>query len=103
MSMTLEEFLRDALAFLDAKSRRKPPARTLQWGHGPDDVDLMGERTAEHAAELLVDARAWKAAEFDAGFGWISGDPEYGGGGLPVEFDEAYADLRRQFDVPDLS
>jgi alkylation response protein AidB-like acyl-CoA dehydrogenase len=44
--------------------------------------------------------RAWRAALWDAGFAWISGPPEYGGRGLPRNYEAAFISLSRKFDVP---
>src|SRR5690242_13445212 len=101
--MSLNDFLDEARAFLESRATRKPPAQVLVWGEGSDNVDLLDERTSDDDVRMLAQARAWKAAEFDAGFGWISGDPAYGGRGLAVVFDEAYTQLRSEFVIPDLN
>jgi alkylation response protein AidB-like acyl-CoA dehydrogenase len=45
-------------------------------------------------------ARAWQRSMFDAGFGWITGPPEFGGGGLPAAYLRAYQAVERRFDTP---
>ncbi len=56
------------------------------WGQGSDSVSLFPERTPEQQAADLAEARAWAQVVFDAGFGWITGPPAYGGRGLDREY-----------------
>ena len=76
-----EQFEADARAFLDAHATKRP-AGDLRVGQGSDSVGLFPERTPEQEAADLEAAQAWAQAVFDAGFGWITGPPEYGGRGL---------------------
>jgi acyl-CoA dehydrogenase len=97
---TLTEFCAEASEFLEANATRRVEDR-LEWGHGSDRVSLLEEKTPEQEAAELATAKAWKACEFDAGFGWISGPTEYGGRALPPEFERAYRELGAGYALPD--
>ena len=62
----------------------------LRVGRGFGERGLFPERTPEQDAADLAAARAWAQTVFDAGFGWISGPPAYGGRGLPREYQRIY-------------
>ncbi len=96
----LEAFERRALAFLAANARRRSPAKATVWGEGSDSVALLEEATPEEQREQLDAIRVWRAKEFDAGFGWLSGPAEFGGGGRPPAIERRYFQLRRLFEVP---
>jgi hypothetical protein len=51
------------------------------------------ERTPEQEAADLTAARVWAQTVFDAGFGWITGPVEYGGRGLPREYQRIYGSV----------
>lgn len=95
-------FIAEATAFLEANAERRP-ARTdeFTWGQGTDEVRLVGGRDDGKEDERLAAARAWRAKVFDAGFGWLGGPVEYGGGGRNPELDRIYRSLEADFDVPD--
>ena len=40
---------------------------------------------------------------FDAGFGWISGPTEYGGRGLPTEYQRIWGRVASNYRTPSLS
>ncbi|MCX2931746.1 acyl-CoA dehydrogenase family protein [Mycobacterium sp. CVI_P3] len=61
-------------------------------------VSLFTSRAAELAA--VPTARQWRAAKFDAGFGWLTGPREYGGAGLPEEYEHHYLDVELDYEVP---
>jgi alkylation response protein AidB-like acyl-CoA dehydrogenase len=90
-----------ARTFLDSVAERR--------GHGrqqdePDRIGLLPERPdPAEERRMVAAAKAWKAAEFDAGFGWITGPPELGGAGLGPEYAAAYRQLRTHYRIPDLS
>jgi alkylation response protein AidB-like acyl-CoA dehydrogenase len=99
---TSEQFRAEALAFLQANAA---PHRevSLGWGEGSDRVELFPERTPEEEAAELAEAKTWRARVYDAGFGWISGPPEYGGRGLPRDYERIYQGLEGGFDVPSIA
>jgi alkylation response protein AidB-like acyl-CoA dehydrogenase len=98
----VEAFEREALAFLDANSTRKPVSSlSARWGDGDDSMSLLEvhhDRVSE--ATDLRRSRAWRAKVFDAGFGWLSGPREYGGAGRSPILDERYRMLESAYDVP---
>jgi len=97
-----EQFELDARAFLDANATHRNDERFV-WGQGSDDVSLLPERTPEQEAAELAEARTWAQTVFDAGFGWISGPPAYGGRGLPREYGRIYAATAADYATPSLS
>lgn len=95
-------FVDEATAWLEANAQRRPPPTERAWGEGADDVRLMSA-TEDEAAVALEEARTWRRKVFDAGFGWVGGPVEYGGGGRHPELDGVYEELEAEFDVPDQS
>lgn len=98
-------FDRRALSFLRANAAPRRPAGHREWGHGSDRVALhvVSNKDLETQHAELGAARRWRALVFDAGFAWLDGPVEYGGGGLPTAFARRYRELERAFDVPDLA
>ena len=99
--ITVDDFRAECLAFLEANASPKAEATAFVWGEGPDDAALFEEvdRDAERAE--LAEAKAWRARRFDAGLGWITGDPELGGRGLTRRHEQVYNEVESRFDVPD--
>jgi len=60
-------------------------------------------KTAEEEAAELVAAKEWKAKEFDAGFGWITGPEEYGGRALTAEYERRYREISGGYKTPSTS
>ena len=103
---TLDEFRDEVTAFLDANAARKKEVSADQkfvWGEGDDDVAVLEEQTREQELADLAEAKVWRAKRYDAGFGWITGPPEYGGRGLAVAYERAYANLEGSYAVPNQS
>lgn len=94
----LDDFLARATRFLDAAAPRRQRESAPPEGIG-DRVALFSGSTAEDVDR----ARAFQRALFDAGFGWITGDPALGGAGLPVSFEKAFARLERNYVIPSKS
>ena len=86
--------------FLDATVTPKDAERKFVWGEGSDNVAMFEERTREEEDAVIAAARAFRQARFDAGFGWITGPPEFGGGGLGKHFQQAYDAVESRYDVP---
>ena len=99
--ITRDEFRAEATAFLEANAKRRVEA-TQVWGQGSDEVSIFPERTPEEDAVMLAEAKEWRAKVFDAGFGWISGPEEYGGRGLPRDFERVWQGLESDYDVPSI-
>jgi alkylation response protein AidB-like acyl-CoA dehydrogenase len=98
----LTEFLAAAEAWLEAGYSRLATEERgrFRWGEGSDEVRVFQEPDPDEEAEAMPRIRAWRAALWDAGFAWISGPPEYGGRGLPRNYEAAFISLSRKFDVP---
>ena len=99
--ITLAEFEKEALAFLEANVERRPVEKAFVWGEGSDN--FYREKDRQQEADNAAEAKLWRQKKFDAGFGWISGPKEYGGRELSPAFDRAYSQLESQFRVPDQS
>jgi alkylation response protein AidB-like acyl-CoA dehydrogenase len=99
--ITLAEFEKEALAFLEANVERRPVEKAFVWGEGSDN--FYREKDRQQEADNAAEAKLWRQKKFDAGFGWISGPTEYGGRQLPPAYDRAYSQLESQFRVPDQS
>ena len=99
--ITLAEFEKEALAFLEANVERRPVEKAFVWGEGSDN--FYREKDRQQEADNAAEAKLWRQKKFDAGFGWISGPAEYGGRELSPAFDRAYSQLESQFRVPDQS
>ena len=96
----LETFEQQAREFLDANVRKKEAERKFVWGEGSDKVAMFEERDRSDERNDLHRACEWRAKKFDAGFGWITGPAEYGGGGLPNAYEKAWNTLEAQYQVP---
>jgi alkylation response protein AidB-like acyl-CoA dehydrogenase len=97
--IALEDFINEARAFLDANAEPRTEQKFV-WGEGSDRVGILDEKTpAEEAAEVRA-AKDWKAREFDAGFGWITGPVEYGGRDLGADYQRGYVDLQARYAIP---
>jgi alkylation response protein AidB-like acyl-CoA dehydrogenase len=96
-TVTEQDFRAEAAAFLDAHATRRGEAKEFVWGQGSDNVSILEEKSAEQEAAELRAAKEWKATEFDAGFGWITGPEEYGGRALPASYDRAYRELASHY------
>ncbi|WP_322767701.1 acyl-CoA dehydrogenase family protein [Frankia sp. Cr1] len=96
------QFVALATAFLDRHAKRRPERLgQLGWGTGPDDIAVL-EVHADADAEQrdLTAAQVWRATVFDAGFGWLGGPVEYGGGGRNPVLDDVYRGLESGYEVP---
>jgi len=94
-----DDFRAEAEHFLETNTSRRAQARFV-WGEGSDRISALEERTPAQELEQLRDAKRWKACEFDAGFGWITGPEQYGGRGLPAEYARLYSDMRSEYQIP---
>ena len=98
--ISIEDFTAEATAFLEANAKRRPPRSEFVWGQGSDDVAVFEEKDRDVELAENEEAKAWRRLRFDAGFGWITGDPAYGGRGLPNAYERAYAALEGNYDTP---
>ena len=99
--ITLEQFEKEALAWLEANAERRPVEKAFVWGEGADNFYREKDRAEE--AKNAEAAKVWRQKKFDAGYGWISGPKELGGRELPGNFDRAFNQLESMFRVADQS
>jgi acyl-CoA dehydrogenase len=97
-----ERFEQEAREFLESHATRRPE-ETFVWGSGSQNVSLFPEKTPEEELADLAAAREWAQTVFDAGFGWISGPPAYGGRGLPQEYQRIYSSVAAEYATPSMS
>jgi alkylation response protein AidB-like acyl-CoA dehydrogenase len=98
----LDELARDARAFLQAHAEPRRENR-FEWGSGSDKVAILPESTPEKDRRDLAVARIWAQTVYDAGFGWLTGPPEYGGRGLSREHQRRWNTVQAEFDVPPMN
>ena len=99
--ITLEQFEKEALAWLEANAERRPVENAFVWGEGADNFYREKDRAEE--AKNAEAAKVWRQKKFDAGYGWISGPKELGGRELPGNYDRAFNQLESMFRVADQS
>jgi alkylation response protein AidB-like acyl-CoA dehydrogenase len=97
--ITEDAFRSEASAFLDANAERRVEEK-FEWGKGSDRVGVLDEKAPEQQVAANAAAKHWKAQEFDAGFGWITGPEEFGGRALPTSYERAYRDLAADYAIP---
>lgn len=97
--ITIEQFEKDARAFLEANTEKRPVEKAFVWGEGSDN--FYREKDREQEAQNAEEAKKWRQKKFDAGFGWISGPKEYGGRELPPSYDRLYSQIEATYRVPD--
>jgi alkylation response protein AidB-like acyl-CoA dehydrogenase len=91
-------FESEAIAFLEANAKPLPSAE-ITWGEGSDAIGQREDQSPDSERAMLRDARAWRAIEYDSGFGWLAGPKEYGGRELPIEFERRYREIRSRYCV----
>ncbi len=100
----IDEFRDECQTFLDANAERKvDESKPFVWGEGTDDVSLFEEVDRATELEELERAQAWRAKRYDAGLGWITGPPDFGGRGLSKAHDRVYAGLESKYRIPNMS
>jgi alkylation response protein AidB-like acyl-CoA dehydrogenase len=99
---TLDEFRTRCRNWLaDNAERRAADRRKFVWGEGSDSVALFNNITLEEEAAVHAASREWEQRKADAGLGSISWDPQYGGLGLPREYERVYRSEEAGFVVPE--
>jgi alkylation response protein AidB-like acyl-CoA dehydrogenase len=92
----LAAFERDSRTFIEATLPH------LHWPTVPIEARPVRRLFVggPHEDALMPVARQWRAAKFDAGFGWLTGPVEYGGAGLPEEYARVFVEIENDYDVP---
>lgn len=96
--LTFEEFVAQGRAFLESLTAARHAYHEVR-----DDLEREADRFALFSGSSPAEveaAVAFQRSLYDAGYGWISGPVEDGGGGYPVAFETAFVRLQRAFDVP---
>ncbi|OBY28980.1 acyl-CoA dehydrogenase family protein, partial [Mycolicibacter kumamotonensis] len=93
----ISQFQAAARVFIEATLPDLPPIPETETDRR-EHVSLFTSRAAELAA--VPAARQWRAAKFDAGFGWLTGPTEYGGAGLTEDYEQRYLDIELNYEVP---
>ena len=102
--ISVDDLVAEGRAFLDATvPLRNASDEAFVWGAGSDRINVLEEIEREHLDEVVAAAKAYAAARFDAGLGWIDGPVEYGGRGLPVEHAIAFNELEAHYGLPNLA
>lgn len=101
-TITLEELEVDARRFLDASVPKRPDI-SFEWGVGSDRLSLFPETDPQRDLADLARAKEWAGKVFDAGFGWLSGPPEYGGRGLSRAHERRWRQIEGEYDTPALN
>jgi acyl-CoA dehydrogenase len=100
-NISIEQFEKEALAFLESNAERRPVEKAFVWGEGSDN--FYREKDRDQEAINAEEGKIWRQKKFDAGFGWITGPESYGGRQLPPAYDRLYNQLEATFRVPDQS
>ncbi|MCW2947238.1 MAG: putative acyl-CoA dehydrogenase [Actinoallomurus sp.] len=102
MSGEMDVFVAEVRRFLDANVTRQATSGTeLEWGTGPDQIAYFSTDPPDVDAAKVAEARSWQRRRHEAGFGWITGPPEYGGRGLSTVHDLVYDGIEAEYEVPD--
>jgi alkylation response protein AidB-like acyl-CoA dehydrogenase len=92
-------FQESVRAFLDAHAKPLPEWEE-GWGNGPDELAAGAEPTREEELRMVEAAVAFRRELFDAGFGWITGPPEYGGAGLDQRYQDLFDEVAAAYELP---
>lgn len=99
MTIPEQQFREEALEFLRANATPRE-VETTAWGEGSDRVGLFPDKTLEEDLADVAAATGWRRRVFDAGFGWLTGPPPYGGRGLSTAYERIWLELESQFSTP---
>ena len=99
-SADLPEYIEKARAWLDEHAKRRQKRDELRWGAGSDQVAVFHNLPFDQERAHIEAIRAWQRVKSNAGYGSISWPREYGGAGLPREFEAAFRRLEREYVTP---
>ena len=93
-------FVAEAEAWLSSQlgARRRPLDEA--WGVGAFDVSVFHNVSSDEEAALIKKASAWHQAKAERGYHAISWPDEYGGLGLTLAHERAFARLEARFETP---
>jgi alkylation response protein AidB-like acyl-CoA dehydrogenase len=102
--ISIDELVAEGRAFLEATvPLRNARDEEFVWGEGSDRISVLEEIDREQLEEVVAEAKAYAAARYDAGLGWIDGPVEYGGRGLSLEHAIAFNELEARYQLPNLA
>ncbi|WGX96096.1 acyl-CoA dehydrogenase family protein [Nocardioides sp. L-11A] len=97
----LDEFCAEAEAFLAGSGlARRTDEEKVVWGEGELDVSVFHDLGFAEESALIEELKDWQRRKFQAGFGAITWEPEYGGRGLAAEYLDAYDELELRYRTP---
>lgn len=100
---SVADFSEQAAAWLTANGQPRPVAATqeLAWGEGEFSVSVFHNMTHEDELAHLEQLRAWNKKKAEVGYHAITWPTSYGGLGLSNAHARAFAQLERDYVVPD--
>jgi acyl-CoA dehydrogenase len=102
--MDMGTFTDEVSTFLEAWVPPRDPTGDggFAWGQGSDAVAVFEELDDEREREMLEAAKWWQRTRFDAGLGWITGPPAYGGRDLTPAHEALYRRLEAARATPEM-
>jgi acyl-CoA dehydrogenase len=85
-----------------AHAQRRADDEPVRWGRGEENFGLFKEQSPEQELAGVTAAKQWQRLIFEAGYGWITGPPEYGGG-LDRAYERAWTGVLAGYDTPALT
>lgn len=93
-----QSFIDAAAEFLAANAKPLPPKQS-GWGVGSDAI-VEREGSDEQEKAQFERARAWRRTMFDAGYGWLTGPKQFGGGELSKLYQKTFESLSGAYETP---
>ncbi len=100
--ISIDQFKTDATSFLDAHCKKREEQQARKWGEGSDKVAVFEEKSADQEQRDIQAAKTFRSNMFDAGFGWITGPTQYGGGGHTGAYQKAYDEVASGYSLPNM-
>ena len=93
-----EEFRAQARRWLAGVARPRPAEG--EWGSGSDSVAVFENWTGRQEREHTARVQRWERTRYDAGWGALNWQAEYGGRDLPAYYEQLYRAEEAAYDVP---